>query len=255
MTKMITACFVLLLLTGSAWAQCNKEITKPQKPRKVAKLNWTANGRIWQAGLSWHTLSVSDNGEEEATAALAVEDNLEHPKIGDFRVYHPTPDRCNMQVDPSLSTVKLMGRDFLLVTLPQGGVSGSVVVSFMYSIDEKGHLTQVFHSAYRGHYLRTPECRYLLRSYIRPENEDGSRMAWVYEYPDIEWVRKKSECAKAKIDRLVFTWSWKNGCFASEPDEKRDFGTRLITPWDEKECVPGVGLAPKAASPDGGAGK
>ena len=254
MKSLLMACLALLLLTGGARAQCNKEITKPQKPRKVARQDWTAAGRVWQVVLSWRTKSVSDNGEEEAAVVLGVRDNIEHPKIGDFRVYDLTPDRCNLQVDPMLSTVKLMSRDFLLVTLPDSGGSGSVVMAYLYSIDEKGHLTQVFHSVYRGHFLRSLECRYLWKSYIRSESADGSRFTWVYEYPLLEWVHKKSECAKAKIDRIEFTYTWKNGCFPVEEPAKQRW-VRLTTDWDADECVPGVGRVSKNSTPDGGAGK
>ena len=255
--KRITAILIVAIvaLSGSAAAQCNKEIAKPQKPRDVARLNWRAAGRTWQVVLSWQTESVSDDGEEEASVVLFVRDNLKHPKLGEFKNYSLTPNRCNSGIDPSLSTVKLMGRDFLLVTVPDGGSSGTVIMAVMYSIDEKGHLTAVFQSCYRGHYLATPECRFMLRSYIRPENADGSRFSWVYEFPDLEWVRKKSECAKAKLDRVEFRYEWKNGCFPVV-DPPKGSSDRLILPnWDEKECVMGRGLPPKAGPRDGGAGK
>ena len=254
--KRITAILVVAIvaLSGSARAQCNREVTKPQKSRRVARLDWTSAGRTWQVALFWRTLSVSDNGEEEASVGLFVRDNIEHPKLGEFKSYDLTPSRCNSGIDPSLSTVKLMGRDFLLVTVPDGGSSGTVILAMMYSIDEKGHLTEVFQGCYRGHYLATPECRFMLRSYIRPENADGSRFSWVYEYPSLEWVRKKSDCAKAKIYRVEFSYEWKNGCFPMTAAD--DSGHRLtLSNWDEKECVMGRGLPPKAAPRDGGAGK
>ena len=258
--KIIMPLIALLLLGGTAQAQCNKEITKEQKSRQVARLHWRAAGRTWDVALFWRTESVSDNGEEEATVVLRADDDPRHPVLGDGRVYHLTPDRCDLEIDPQLSTVKLMGRDFLLVSVPDASGSGSAVVAWMYAIDEKGHLTQVFHSVLRGLFMRGDECRPLVKSYIRADNADGTKISWVYESPDLEWVRKKADCKKAKIERIAYTFEWKNGCFPMiDPAQGR--GDRLIIPeWDEEECVTGVGLvckakpgiAPTAASPDGG---
>ena len=242
---------VLLLLAGRADAECNDEIRSPQKPRDVARLKWTAAGRTWEVALSWLTESVSDDGQEEATAGVGAWNDRRLRTKGESRIFDLTPNRCDLGIDPSLSTVKLMGRDFLLVTLPDGGTSGSVVLAWMYSIDETGHLTQVFHSAYRSQYIRTPQCRYQLRSYIRPENADGSRFSWVYEAPGREWVRKKSECAKSKTRQVAFIYEWKNGCFPAVEQPNRNLG-RLITDWDEEECLMGKGLVTKATPPDGG---
>ena len=243
--RTILTLLALLLLAGNAEAQCNRVIRKPQKPRDVARMNWTAAGRVWQVMLSWETYSVSDNGDEEASVGLFVRDNIKRPTIGDSKLYDLTPNRCDLQIDPQLSAVKLMGRDFLLVTLPDNGGSGSVVIAWMYSIDEKGHLKQVLHSAMTGHMWRSPECRNLLRSYIRPESADGSRISWVYEYPTAEWVKKKSECAQLKIAQDSYPFEWKGGCFPAL-DAPKASADRLITRWDN-ECITGKGLVVKAA--------
>ena len=250
--RTLLSLLALCLFAGAAHAQCYKEIRKPQKPRDVVRLAWKATGRTWQVLLSWQTASVSDEGDEVANVVLAVRDNLKKPKIGDFRVYDMTPNRCDLPIDPQVSTVKLMGRDFLLVTVPDGGDHGTALVARMYSIDEKGHLTQVFYSVQRGHMLRGPECRSLLRSLIRPANEDGSRIAWVYEYPNVEWVEKKADCAKAKIETQSYAYQWINGCFAIV-DRAAGGSERLLTRWDDETCVSGKGMVPKpekhAASP------
>ena len=244
----------MLAMAHVASAQCNREIRRPQKAHDVVRGKWTAGGRTWETALSWRTLSVSDNGEEKADVVLAVRDHLDAPTIGDLKLYQLDPNRCDLPIDPQLTPVKLMGRDFLLVTLPDTRGTGGqgLVVAWMYSLDDKGKLHQVFQSAYEGHYMRTPQCRSLTKSHVRPLNDDGSRIAWVYEYPGVESVRKKSECARAKVERIEHTWEWKNGCFALEPDQPRHY--RLGTDWD-KVCVPGTGRAPKAGTkaPDGGA--
>ena len=236
---------LLFTLVGGAHAQCNKQIEKAQKVRRMARLDWTAAGRTWHVALTWKTKSVSDNGEEEATAVLAVWDNLQHPTIGDFKVYDLTPDRCFLGIDPQLSTVKLMGRDFLLVTVPDGGGGGgSVVVATLYTIDEKGRLATVLHSAYRARMWSSDLCRDRLRSYVRAENADGSRIAWVYEHPTSQWVRKKSDCPSLKLARVARTYSWINRCFPADPASDPTHSDRLITQWDEEQCLPGIGVVP-----------
>src|SRR4051812_18293381 len=77
------ATLVLLLASvGVARADCTDVVRKPQKPRDVARLDWSAAGRKWQVALVWQTMSVGDNGEEEAEVVLAVRDNLKRPTIG-----------------------------------------------------------------------------------------------------------------------------------------------------------------------------
>src|SRR5262249_16884417 len=143
--KILGAMMILLLSAASAAAQCYKEVRKPQKPRTVARFDWNAAGRRWQVALIWQTMEASDTSEEGAEGVLGVRDDLKHPKIGDLELYRLAPNRCDLRITPQLSTVKLMGHDFLLVTLPDShshnGDSG-VVVAVMYSIDVKGKLAQ-----------------------------------------------------------------------------------------------------------------
>lgn len=241
--------FVLSLVAVTLWAsaasaQCTKAIRRPQKAHSVARTEWTSNGLAWAVDLTWRTISVSDNGEEEAASVLTVTDRARNPNRGDYRVYHLNPNRCDMPTLPRVSTVKLMGRDFLLVTLPDTRGTGGegLVVAWMYSLDEQGKLHQVFHGAYHGHYFRSAECRPFTKSEIRPVGGDGSRFNWIYEYPDVESVRKKSECRTAKRGREEHAWEWKNGCFALAPDQPRK--GRLDTDWDD-QCIPGVGMKAK----------
>lgn len=255
--KTLPSLLTLLLLAGQAHAECYKEIRKPQKPRTVAQADWNAAGRTWKVALKWETRSVSDEGDEEAVVGLGVFDDLRRRKVGDSQIFRLTPNRCDMPIDPQLSTVKLMGRDFLLVTLPDGGDHGTALVAWMYSIDEKGHLTQVFHSVQRGHMLRGPECRSSLRSVIRPDpaagaaGADGSRIVWDYEYPNVEWVAKKADCAKAKIEKQSYAYEWINGCFAVA-DRAAGGSERLLTRWDDETCVSGKGLVPAKEKHAGG---